>query len=105
MDDLEKNKETFNLVMEVTNDAFWDWNISTNEVYRNPRHATMLGYEPHELSINQNEWENRIHPEDKNRVMKHIDDNFHRKQDSLELSIACKKNQVIISGFWEEAKL
>ncbi len=89
--DLKKNKETFNLVMEVTNDAFWDWNITTNEVYRNSRHATMLGYEPQELSNSQDEWEKRVHPDDKNRVMKHINDNFIGKKDSFRIEYRLRK--------------
>lgn len=91
MGDLKKNKETFNLVMEVTNDAFWDWNITTNEVYRNSRHATMLGYEPQELSNSQDEWEKRVHPDDKIRVLKHINDNFIGKKDSFRIEYRLRK--------------
>ena len=76
--DLKKNEETFHLVMEATNDALWDWDIITNQVYRNPRHATMLGYEPNELSESQDEWEKRIHPDDKPFVMKILDEHLYR---------------------------
>jgi PAS domain S-box-containing protein len=62
---LQESEEKFRLAMEATNDALWDWNIITNQVYRNPSHATMLGYEPHELPPMQIEWEKRIHPDDK----------------------------------------
>ena len=91
LDDLEKNKETFNLLMDVTNDAFWDWNMITNEVYRNHRHYTMLGYESHELSSNQYEWEKLIHPEDRNRVMKHLDDSFNGKLDPFRIEYRLQK--------------
>lgn len=69
-DALKKSEETFRLAMEATNDALWDWNIVTNQVYRNPRHATMLGYEPQEVTSSQDEWEKRVHPEDKQKVLK-----------------------------------
>ena len=39
---LKQSEEKFRLAMEATNDALWDWNMVTNEVYRNPRHARML---------------------------------------------------------------
>jgi PAS domain S-box-containing protein len=65
---LRERQETFRLAMDATNDALWDWNIVTNEVYRNPRHATMLGYEPQDFSSSQDEWEKRIYPDDRQRV-------------------------------------
>jgi PAS domain S-box-containing protein len=68
-DELKQNEETFRLAMEATNDAVWDWNMVTNEVYRNPRHATMLGHEPDELTASQDEWDKRIHPDDKQFVI------------------------------------
>ncbi len=83
---LKQSEETFRLVMEATNDALWDWNIVTNEVYRNPRHATMLGYEPHELSASREEWEKRIHPDDKHLVFKALDEHVKDgKKGSFEL--------------------
>ncbi|UCC96666.1 MAG: PAS domain S-box protein [Phycisphaerales bacterium] len=71
-DALKQSEEKFRLAMETTNDALWDWDMVTNEVYRNPRHATMLGYEPGELSASQQEWEKRIHPEDKPSVFEAV---------------------------------
>ena len=76
-DALKQSEETFRLVMEATNDALWDWNMVTDEVYRNPRHATMLGYRPHELTASQDEWEKRIHPDDRSSVFKIIEE--HKK--------------------------
>ena len=82
---LKQSEEKFRLAMESTNDALWDWDIVTNEVYRNPRHATMLGYEPNELTASQKEWENRIHPEDKQTVFQILDEYFAGKRDSFEI--------------------
>ena len=82
---LKQSEEKFRLAMEVTNDALWDWNMTTNEVYRNPRHATMLGYEPHELTASQDEWEKRIHPDDRQSVFQNLDDHIAGKRDSLEI--------------------
>jgi PAS domain S-box-containing protein len=65
---LRKSEDTFRLAMEVTNDALWDWNLVTNEVYRNPRHATMLGYAPGEFSNKHEEWISSIHPDEKEKV-------------------------------------
>jgi len=87
---LRHSEEKFRLAMEVTNDALWDWNIATNEVYRNPRHATMLGYELNELTASQEEWENRIHPDDKKAVFQILDEHLAGKRDSFEIEYRLK---------------
>lgn len=87
---LRQSEEKFRLAMEVTNDALWDWNITTNEVYRNPRHATMLGYEPHELTASQDEWEKRIHPDDRQSVFQNLNEHLAGKRDSLEIEYRLK---------------
>ncbi len=65
---LKQSEERFRLAMEAANDALWDWNIVTNEIYRNPRHAAMLGYEQDEIPASQEGWEGLIHPDDRARV-------------------------------------
>ena len=90
-DTLKQSEETFRLAMEATNDALWDWDIRTNKVYRNPRHETMLGYEPGELSNSQDEWETRIHPDDKPFVTKILDDYLKQKREPFEIEYRLRK--------------
>jgi PAS domain S-box-containing protein len=66
---LRYSEERFRLAMEATNDALWDWNMVTNEIYRNPRHATMLGYEQGDIPASEEGWEGLIHPDDRARVL------------------------------------
>ncbi len=84
-DALRRSEEKFRLAMETTNDALWDWNLVTNEVYRSPRHATMLGCEPGELSASPEEWQRRIHPDDRAHVLSAIRDHLAGKSDALEI--------------------
>lgn len=90
-DALKQSEEKFRLAMEATNDALWDWNMVTNEVYRNPRHATMLGYQPHEMTSSQDEWEKRIHPDDRQYVFQVIEENKKNgKADSFKIEYRLK---------------
>ena len=82
---LKRSEETFRLAMEATNDALWDWNMVTNEVYRNPRHATMLGYQSHEFGASQVEWEKRIHPDDKSLMTRLLSEHLEGKRDSIDV--------------------
>ncbi len=88
---LKKSEDTFHLIMEATNDALWDWNLVTNEVYRNPRHITMLDYEPDEFTNSQEEWKSKIHPDDKPVVMKAIEENKNKERDFFEVEYRLRK--------------
>jgi PAS domain S-box-containing protein len=87
---LRYSEERFRLAMETTNDALWDWNMVTDEVYRNPRHDTMLGYEPGELSASQEEWDKRIHPDDRALVLGAIKGHLAGKSDSVKIEYRLK---------------
>lgn len=83
--ELAKQKENFLLVLEATNDAFWDWNIETNQTSRNARYAQMLGYEPDEISSDQSEWEKAVHPDDRDVLMQLSKEILSKQRDSFEL--------------------
>lgn len=56
------------LVMEAANIGFWDWDFQTNTVYHSPEWKRQLGFEDHEITNAMDEWQRRLHPEDKSRV-------------------------------------
>lgn len=61
---LAADQERFDLAMRGANDGLWDRNLSSNHVYYSDRWKAMLGYAPHEISENEMEWVNRVHPDD-----------------------------------------
>ncbi|MEH2241577.1 PAS domain-containing protein [Nostoc sp.] len=65
----KKAEERWHLAIAGTNEAIWDWDISTNQTFRSELWFTMLGYEPNEISNNDDQWSLRIHPDDYTRVM------------------------------------
>jgi PAS domain S-box-containing protein len=74
--ELQTSEERFNLAVQGTNDGIWDWQIKTNTAYYSPRWKSMLGYEDHELPNRFEEWSQRIHPDDLDRVMKTLNDHL-----------------------------
>lgn len=62
--ELQKTNDLFSLAMEATEDALWDWDVSTGKTYFSPRWYTMLGYEPNELPMTYDSFTKVVHPDD-----------------------------------------
>jgi len=57
------------LAIAGSNDGIWDWDRTTETVYFSPRWKEILGYADHEIDNRLDEWIERIHPEDRERVL------------------------------------
>jgi diguanylate cyclase (GGDEF)-like protein/PAS domain S-box-containing protein len=67
-DALRESQERYSLAIRGTNDGLWDWNLITNQMYFSPRWKEILGYPENEKWDCPNEWFDRIHPEDVNKI-------------------------------------
>ncbi|MGJ7916175.1 putative bifunctional diguanylate cyclase/phosphodiesterase [Massilia sp. LXY-6] len=61
----QKLAERLRLVLQGSNDASWDWNLITGEIYYSERWWAMLGYEPGSLPSTTDLWCRLAHPDDK----------------------------------------
>jgi len=85
---LQESNSRWQLAIESAGDGTWDWNLKTNEAIFSRQWKAMLGYAEHEIANALEEWDIRVHPEDKARcyelVTKHLNgetstyDNEHR---------------------------
>jgi len=64
-DDLAKSEERWQFALEGSRDGVWDWNIETNEVFFSTNFKSMLGFKDNEMNNHLDEWDKRIHPDDK----------------------------------------
>ncbi|MCC9138916.1 chemotaxis protein CheB [Pontibacter silvestris] len=69
---LAASEERFRLVSMATNDVVWDWNLVTNEVWWSDSLRTVLSYEASQMGNGVNGWFEKIHPDDRDRVVKGI---------------------------------
>ena len=63
--------ERFEMVSKATNDAVWDWNLETDEIYWNGEIKSMFNYSAKDIPTGT-EWKVHIHPEDFKRVTKKL---------------------------------
>lgn len=69
---IRRNHERYLLVTKATNDAIWDWDIKTSDLYWGDGYFTLFGYKPGYTTDGIRKWEERIHPEDRERVKNHL---------------------------------
>ncbi|AFZ56805.1 PhnD/SsuA/transferrin family substrate-binding protein [Anabaena cylindrica FACHB-243] len=67
--DFGKISSSFELAVKGSNDGLWDWNLETNEVFFSTRWKEMLGYAETEIPNHFEEWKQRLHPDDSDRVL------------------------------------
>jgi diguanylate cyclase (GGDEF)-like protein/PAS domain S-box-containing protein len=72
VEDLRVSEQRYALAARGANDGLWDWNLATNEVYWSPRWKAMLGYAESEIRSSANEWLDRLHPADVERVRREL---------------------------------
>ena len=66
---LRASEARWKFALEGAGDGVWDRNIQTDEVLYSKRYKEMLGYADDEFDNRRDEWQKRIHPQDKARVM------------------------------------
>jgi len=89
---LRASEERWKFALEGAGDGVWDRNMQTNEVLYSGRYKEMLGFAEDEFENRRDEWEKRIHPEDKPRVMSDLQAYVegHRPAYATEFRMLCK---------------
>jgi len=57
-------EQRWQLALQGSNDAVWDWNLQTGQIFHDEQWARMLGFNPGELAPGLEGWRQLVHPED-----------------------------------------
>jgi len=71
---LKESAARLQLAISATRIGHWDWDSQTDEMYFSPEWKRQLGYEGHEIHNRFEEWESRLHPDDRQRTIKAVED-------------------------------
>ena len=90
--ELKESEFRWKFALEGSGEGVWDWNIETGKVTVSKRYKEIYGFAEDEWADGTDEWEKRIHPEDRGRVMKAIQAYFDGKTAtySVEHRMQCK---------------
>ncbi len=69
---LRLSEERFNLANRGSSDGIFDWDITRRALYLSPRWKEMLGYADDELPGSESTWQDRLHPDDRDRALTYL---------------------------------
>ena len=67
-EELRRSEERWQFALEGARDGVWDWDTVTNRIFFSAHWKAMLGYSEDEIGDTLDEWESRVHPDDKEAV-------------------------------------
>ncbi|MBH0203874.1 MAG: PAS domain-containing protein [Nitrospira sp.] len=70
---LRESEERLRLAFEGADMGSWDVDVRTGQARWNHRHALLHGYAPNQAPVSIQGWKDRVHPDDLDRVMAHIE--------------------------------
>ncbi|MEM8831613.1 MAG: PAS domain S-box protein [Cyanobacteria bacterium P01_G01_bin.19] len=69
---LREQEQLLRLALESANAGSWDWEINTGKIVWSPENYDLYGLDPQNGSPQYQDWDNRIHPEDRDRVNQEV---------------------------------
>jgi len=72
--ELRNSEERYRLLSEATLDGIFDWRPGEDSLYLSPRWKAQLGFRPDELPNAFDSWADRLHPDDRERVLAHLEE-------------------------------
>ena len=81
---LRESEARWQFALEGARDGLWDWDAVTNRVYFSDHWKAMLGYDSHEVGDTLDEWDRRIHPDDKAAAYADLESHFRRETETYQ---------------------
>lgn len=78
---LQRERNRFELIARTSNDVLYDFNLETKSVWWSEGWQTRFGYLPSDVRQDVYWWEERIHPENEQRILNSVDQASKRGDD------------------------
>ena len=80
-EELRTSNERFQLAVRATNDVIWEYDALTDQSWWNENSLKTFGYNPGLMDAGGASWEERLHPEDRERVVSDMRETIHSGAD------------------------
>ena len=82
--ELATTRRRYELVGTVAADAFFEWDVRTDTVWRSDGYARVFGYDADDVGDSFDWWIDRLHPDDRERVVTRLETTFSAGSDRYE---------------------
>jgi two-component system sensor histidine kinase UhpB len=100
---IHKAIERYEILAKATSDTIWDWDISNNQMQYNYGITNMFGYEVEEINNLSDWWEQKIHPDDLERVKDFIGETIKQKNQHFQLEYRFRCNNGAYKFIYDRA--
>jgi len=73
---LGESEEHYCITLDAVNDGFWDWDVSSGDVFFSNNYYKMLGYDPGEFPANYESWRLLVHPDEIDSLEKQLQESL-----------------------------
>lgn len=80
---LRLSEERYALAAKASSEGVWDWDLCSGRVYYSPRWISLLGLHPDAITGTPEDWFDRVHPRDRDRLRAAIDSYLDGDSDHL----------------------
>jgi PAS domain S-box-containing protein len=78
-DVVRESELRFRTAVQATNAVVWEWDLKTNGLWWSSNVLELLGSRPDELGPGAEAWSNRLHPEEKDRIVSEVNSAIQKK--------------------------
>lgn len=94
---INEKEEQLRLALKATNQGLWDFNLLTGNGIFSPELSIILGYDPAEYTLSLATWSASLHPNDKEKSLRALDQYLHGEKSEYIIEYRMKTK----SGEWK----
>lgn len=83
----QEAQKKFELALKGSNDGYFDADLITNKTYYSDRYLEMFGLEGHDNILDRGFWQSYIHPDDRERIFKIIENTLNNNVPTYEFEL------------------
>ncbi len=103
--ELLKANERYNLIASATNDAVWDWDVSSNTIWGNESYNQLLGINTRSGINDYDAFLAKLHPDDRTRIITNFNKAVLAQSCTLTEEFRCKITDGSYRIFYDRARL
>ncbi|MFO0879051.1 MAG: PAS domain S-box protein [Gemmataceae bacterium] len=102
---LRHSEQSLRLALEGANQGMYDIDLVTGHVQVSPEYARMLGYDPADFKESEANWIDRLHPEDREKMVAHYQEYLAGKAESYVAEFRLRTNDGDYRWFLSQGKI